>query len=166
MPFPEPSPRLTTGRTGSYKFLVIAATIMSLAGYILLVIFWKGNTNIWESLYIAPGGFGTGLFFAAVFVGLAASVDGSQLATATSVFFLSCNIGAIIGASLASTVLEASLRSQLTKSLQGIPHGGQVCLPTFLVFTSLIKTEIWETDYFHWRRFSNELCPIWITSNP
>ena len=109
---------------------------MSAAGYILLIIFWKGNTNIWESLYIVPGGFGTGLLFSSVFVGLAASVDGTQVATATSVFFLSSNIGAIVGASMASTVLETSLRSQLTKSLQGIPEGGEVCLSCSLILTS------------------------------
>lgn len=133
-------PRLTASRTASYKFLVVAATIISSVGYVLLILFWRGNTNIWESLYITPGGFGTGLLFAAAFVGLAASVDGSQLATATSVYFLSSNIGAIIGVSAASTVLETTVRGQLKKALHGIPDGGQVCLTSF--FTFKLFTEI------------------------
>lgn len=99
----------------------------------LLILTWKGNTNIWESLYITPGGFGSGLLFTSAFVGLAASVDASEVATATSVFFLSSNIGAIVGASLAGTALETCLRSQLSKSLEGIPHSGQVRCRVFLI---------------------------------
>lgn len=124
--------RLTTGRTASYKFLVVAATVICTSSYILMIVFWKGNTNLWESLYITPSGFGSGLLFTSAFVGLAAAVDGSQTATATAVFFLSSNIGAIVGASFAGTALETNLRSQLPKLLQGIPGGDQVRLPSFL----------------------------------
>lgn len=132
------SSRLIIDRTAAYKSLVIAATVMSAAGYLLLIIFWRGNTNIWESFYIAFGGFGTGLLFSSVFVGLAARADESQLATLTTVFFLSSNIGAIIGASLASSVLEVSLRHQLIHSLQGIPDRGKVGLSSLHISNTSI----------------------------
>lgn len=142
--------------------MVIAATVIASASYVLLIVFWKGNTNIWESLYITPGGFGSGLLFASAFVGLTASVDGSQVATATAVFFLSSNIGAIVGASLAGTALETSLRSQLTKTLQGIPDGGQVCLsiPHIFEIRTGNKTKVWETDYFHWQILKKALSDL------
>ena len=140
--------RLTTGRTASYKFLVVAATVICTSSCILLIVFWKGNTNIWESLYITPSGFGTGLLFTSTFVGLAAAVDGSQMATATAVYFLSGNIGAIVGASFAATALETTLRSQLPKSLQGIPGGGQVRLPNFSRFEAINGTKVLGTDSF------------------
>lgn len=112
---------------------------MSAAGYLMLTTFWRGNTNIWESFYIAINGFGTGLLFSSVFVGLAARADESQIATLTTVFYLSSNLGSIIGASLASSVLEVSLRHKLIHSLQGIPDQGKVSLSSLHNSETLMK---------------------------
>ena len=42
-------------RTGRYKFLAVLAAISSAVCYVLLILRWHGKTNVWESLYIAPG---------------------------------------------------------------------------------------------------------------
>jgi hypothetical protein len=42
-------------RTGRYKAVILGSSILASVGYILLVIRWCGDTNWWESMYIAPG---------------------------------------------------------------------------------------------------------------
>ena len=115
-------------RTASYKALTVAGTVSASAAYVLLILFWRGKTNIWESLYIGPGGFGTGIVLATTFVGLAAGVKTSEMAIASTGLYLSVNIGCLVGASLASTVLRTSLRDGLCKGLHGIAHRESVGL--------------------------------------
>jgi hypothetical protein len=88
--------------------------------YALLLLFWHGETNLWESLYITPGGFGSGIVLATTFVALAAGTDDSKMAIASTGLYLSANIGSLVGASLASTVLQTSLRKALKEDLKGI----------------------------------------------
>lgn len=93
-----------------------------MVGYVFLTIFWHGHTNLWESLYIAPGAFGTGVIASSLFVYLAAGVDDSQMAIASTGLYLGQNIGALLGLSLASNVLFNVLRSGLEKRLDGFPN--------------------------------------------
>ncbi len=90
-------------------------------GYLLLIATWHGHTNVWESLYIAPGGFGTGVVGAVMFVCMAAGIDESQMAIASTGIYLSSNIGSLVGASLASNVLQTVLRTGLETGLQDFP---------------------------------------------
>lgn len=117
-------------RTVSYKLLTIIGTMVASVGYLLLILRWHGDTNIWESLYIMPGGFGTGVMYTTVFISLAAGVDESQMAIATSSFYLSANMGTLLGASLSSTVLQKHLRTELGRALQGFPGRNQVTSPS------------------------------------
>ena len=112
-------PRLSVPRTASYKLLTLIGVLSSFTCYILLVLRWRGNTSFWESLYIGPGGFGTGIVQATTFVGLAAGVDEAQMAIASTGLYLSANIGGLVGISLASKVLQASLRTGLNARLAG-----------------------------------------------
>lgn len=107
-------------RTASYKLLTLAGTLSSSICYLLLIFRWHGNTSIWESLYIGPGGFGTGIVLATTFVALAAGVDEARMAIASTDLYLSMNIGGLIGASLASNVLQASLRTGLDSGLKNV----------------------------------------------
>lgn len=106
-------------RTGSYKALTLVGLIISTIGYIFLSIYWHGHTNLWESLYIAPGAFGTGVIGSSLFVYLAAGVDESQMAIASTGLYLGQSIGALLGVSLASNVLFNVLRSGLERRLDG-----------------------------------------------
>ena len=58
---------------------------------------------------------------ATTFVCLAAGIDESQMAIASTGFYLSANIGGLVGASLASTVLQIGLRKTLDQGLKGFP---------------------------------------------
>lgn len=108
-------------RTASYKSLTIFGLAASSACYLLLILTWRGHTSVWESLYIAPGGFGTGVIMSTTFVCLAAGVGESQMAIASTGLYLSANIGSLIGMSLASSILQTSLRKSLDQGLKDFP---------------------------------------------
>lgn len=126
--FQPPSQRLTSDRTASYKLLTLCGTMFASIGYLLLILRWRGNTSIWESLYIGPGGFGTGVAMATTFVALAAGVDEDQMAIGSTGLYLSANIGGLVGMSLASNILQASLRTGLKSGLRDLPNRQTVCL--------------------------------------
>ena len=128
---PLSSDTLTSHRTASYKALTIAGTMTSSAAYLLLIFFWHGGTSIWESLYIGPGGLGTGIVLATTFISLTAGVDESEMAIASTGLFLSANVGSLIGTSLASNVLRMSLRKGLDKRLRGFADRDSVCLSSW-----------------------------------
>ena len=78
---------------------------------------WQGQINVWESLYIFPASLGIGLLNSSQFIGLSASVEKSQLATTISIFFLSQQIGMMIGASASSALLRKTFRNALLDKL-------------------------------------------------
>ncbi|CAF9927241.1 MAG: hypothetical protein HETSPECPRED_006524 [Heterodermia speciosa] len=113
-------------RTASYKLLTLLGAISQIVSYILLILRWRGNTSVWESLYIAPGGLGSGIMNSAVFIALAAGVDETQMAISSTGYYLAGNIGALIGASVASNILVATLKSGLENALRGVEGGDEV----------------------------------------
>lgn len=152
-------------------------------GYLLLILRWDGNTSIWESLYIGPGGFGTGIILATTFVALAAGVDEAQMAIASTGLYLSANIGGLVGTSLASGVLQATLRTGLDTELKEFQDRQTVCpsnisgfelhtdhplLMEFLLCRLLIKScQIWNMSR-DWMAISEMLlstptCKVLIT---
>jgi hypothetical protein len=131
---------LMSPRTAAYKALTIAGTISSSVAYALLIMLWHGKTNIWESLYIGPGGLGTGIVLATTFVSLAAGVAESEIAISSTGLYLSTNIGCLVGASLASTVLQTSLRNELGERLKGFPNRDSVRLfQASAIYTCMIE---------------------------
>ena len=102
-----------------------------------MILRWRGDTSVWESLYIAPGGFGTGIILATTFVALAAGVEDAQMAIAGTGLYLSANIGGLVGTSLASNVLQATLRTGLDTGLKDIQDRQSVCLDNLSAFTIL-----------------------------
>ena len=120
--------RLSVCRTGAYRLLTLFGTLSAFTCYLLLVLRWRGHTSLWESLYIGPGGFGSGIIYSTTFVALTAGVDETQMAIAGTGLYLSANIGSLVGASLASKIMQASLRTGLNAGLKDFPDGQLVCL--------------------------------------
>lgn len=107
-----------------------------------MILRWRGDTSIWESLYIAPGGFGTGIILATTFVALAAGVDDAQMAIAGTGIYLSVNIGGLVGTSLASNVLHTTLETGLYTGLKDIPNRQTVCLNNLSAFKILADNDL------------------------
>ncbi|KAG7136145.1 Vacuolar membrane amino acid uptake transporter fnx2 like protein [Verticillium longisporum] len=104
-------------RTGRYKRLTVLATICSSAAYVLLVLRWHGHTNLWESLYIVPGGFGQGVAISAVFVSVQAAVDARHKAAAISGLYLCTTVGMIVGLATVSAVVMGTMKAALDARL-------------------------------------------------
>jgi predicted MFS family arabinose efflux permease len=94
--------------------------------FTLLLTTWHGHTPVWQALFVFFGGFGTGIAGSAVFVDLAASVNDSEMAIASSGLYLSSNIGVVAGVTSASAVFSGSLKLKLDESLENWPHGHKV----------------------------------------
>ena len=79
-----------TTRTGRYTRLATLSVLISSLGYLLLLLRWHGHTNWLESLYIIPGGFGTGMAQSALFISLQAVIaDPAHMSPAVSFMYLS-----------------------------------------------------------------------------
>ncbi|QKX53239.1 uncharacterized protein TRUGW13939_00315 [Talaromyces rugulosus] len=106
-------------RFGRYKWLLIIATVLSSACYLLLAFRWTGRINMWESLYIIPGGLGNGLVQAAGFIALTSGVVKADMAVASSGYYLSSNIGTVLGIAATNAIFQTSLRHGLERQLEG-----------------------------------------------
>jgi predicted MFS family arabinose efflux permease len=103
--------------------------------FTLLLITWNGKTPVWQTLFVFLGGFGTGSMNSALFVDLAASVDESEIAIASSALYLSLNIGSVFGVTAASAVFGTSLKTKLAELLSSWPNGQEVGSPLILNYT-------------------------------
>jgi hypothetical protein len=112
--------------SGRYKIPAIAASVSGCLCFSLLLATWRGNTQAWQSIFIFPGGLATGIAHASLFVALASSIEEKDMAIAGSGLYLSGNIGAVTGLSLASAVFTGALRHDLAAALSGFPEGKRI----------------------------------------
>ncbi|KAH7333148.1 hypothetical protein BKA65DRAFT_403537, partial [Rhexocercosporidium sp. MPI-PUGE-AT-0058] len=115
-----------TKTTGKFKTLLIIATTSSSLSYMLLALRWNNNISFWESLYIIPGGFGNGLVQSAAFVALTAKIANDDMAMACSSFYMSANIGTVVGLASTNAVLQGTLRYGLNKGLMGYNNSNKI----------------------------------------
>lgn len=94
--------------------------------FTLLLTTWHGHTPVWQALFVFFGGFATGIAGSAVFVGLAASVEESEMAIASSGLYLSSNVGSVAGVTASSAIFSNSLKSKLDELLASWPQGHKV----------------------------------------
>ncbi|KAI2640355.1 MFS general substrate transporter [Hypomontagnella submonticulosa] len=107
-------------RTGYFKAPLVFAGVISFVCYGLLILRWKGETNWAESLYIFPGGFGTGISLNAVFVALQAAINPMDKAVAASGLYLSIPVGSILGMAACNAVMQAIMPVELASRLRDL----------------------------------------------
>ncbi len=90
--------------TGRYKRLLFLSSLSSSLTYLLLYLFWEGNTSWPESLEIIPGGFGMGVAGSATFIALQGSVGREEMAIATGALYLFGGVGNMVGVAGASAI--------------------------------------------------------------
>lgn len=113
-------------RYGRTKWILISSALSAALSYTLLVLFWRGDTPAWQSMFVFPAGFATAFAHSVVFVVVAISVKDKELAVAASGLYLSGSVGAVAGLSAASAFFQAYLRSALKTALSGFPNGLEV----------------------------------------
>jgi hypothetical protein len=104
-------------RSGRYKALGVYATLASCLSYLLLMLRWHGNTNWWESLYITPGGFGSGVAQSVFFIALQVVVDPAHMAPAVAMMYLSSTVATMVGIVSEHAVMQQFLASSLSRRL-------------------------------------------------
>ena len=117
---------LTIRRSGRYKLPIVLSGGLSAIAYTLLIVRWRGHTNVWESLYVFPGGLGTGIAYSAVFIALAASVTKEEIAIAGTGLYTSGGIGSVIGISVSGTIFRWWTKRGLENALKGVENGVEV----------------------------------------
>jgi hypothetical protein len=108
---------LTAPRTGTYKKLLVLATTISSSAYLLLLLRWHGDTNVWKSLYILPGGFGMGMVMSGIFVAVQAASGPENKAPALGGIWLTMSIGSMLGMAAVSAVTIETMKSALEVQL-------------------------------------------------
>jgi hypothetical protein len=104
------------------------AAVVASIGYLLLILRWHGQTNIFESMYITLSGFGTGVALSTTFIGLTAGVEPSDIAIAATGLYQAQNIGMVTGLSITGAVIQGTLRPMLGRGLRGFKHRRTVSL--------------------------------------
>ncbi|KAH7160402.1 major facilitator superfamily domain-containing protein [Dactylonectria estremocensis] len=97
-------------RTGRYRNLILASSLFSMTSYSLMLFRWQGQTGWLESLYVVPGGVGTGIAQSAVFIALQAAIDPADRAVAASGMYLTGTIGCVVGLAASSSSTQVVLR--------------------------------------------------------
>ncbi|KAK6337850.1 hypothetical protein TWF696_001328 [Orbilia brochopaga] len=108
-------------RTGRYKCYLLIAISISTVALLLITLRWRGHTNIFETAYIFPAGFGIGMINTVAFIALSASVKSEDQAMATSGFYLCDNLGFVTIGSLGNAVLQLALDMRLHAKLVDVP---------------------------------------------
>ncbi|KAK3324412.1 major facilitator superfamily domain-containing protein [Cercophora scortea] len=112
--------------TGLYRCLTVVSIVVSNLSFLTIFLRWRGATGWAETTYGFPIGLGFGVSLSAAFIGLAAGIDSSELACSTSGFYLSLNLGSLIGVSGASLLIGAFVEHTLQKRLQDMPDAAKI----------------------------------------
>ncbi|KAI1105473.1 MFS general substrate transporter [Jackrogersella minutella] len=127
-------------RTGYFKAPLVFAGAFSFICYGLMILRWKGETNWAESLYIFPGGFGTGISQNAVFIALQAAINPMDKAVATSGLYLSSPIGSILGMAACNALMQTMMPVDLASRLKNLGIEG-------IEAEKIIKQAVARVDY-------------------
>ncbi|KAE8139013.1 major facilitator superfamily domain-containing protein [Aspergillus pseudotamarii] len=106
-------------RTGRYKALLVIGGLVAAITHVLMLIRWNGHTNFGESLYIIPGGIGTGIASASAFVAMTALLEPQDMAMATGGYMLIVSFAMTTGITMTNTVLGLGFKHQLEQNLHG-----------------------------------------------
>lgn len=72
------------------------------------------------------GGFATGIAHSAIFIGITSNVENTDIAVASSGFYLSNNLGGVMGICASSSIFQVSLQHALAKALKGYENAEKV----------------------------------------
>ncbi|KAJ5248600.1 hypothetical protein N7468_000051 [Penicillium chermesinum] len=106
-------------KTGSYRTLLVLAGLIASVTYVLLYFRWNGHTGFWESLYIIPGGMGTGMASASAFIAMTAALAPGEVAMATAGYMLLLSFAMTAGVTSSNAVLGLEFQRQLRENLHG-----------------------------------------------
>jgi hypothetical protein len=129
-------------RTIKYRKVSLIAIAGSLGSQLLMILRWANGIQGVEVYYCFPWAMGTGLLLSAQFLALTICSPEEQMASATAVYYLSQQVGLIVGTSVSTAALQQFFRIRLQFGLADIPvsHKDEVPLTFILSFFRDILT--------------------------
>ncbi|KAJ5780601.1 MFS general substrate transporter [Penicillium paradoxum] len=108
-------------KTIQYQKLSLVAIAGSVLSQLLMVLRWANGIQGIEVYYCFPWAMGSGLLLSAQFIALTICAPEDQMASATAVYYLSQQVGQIIGTSVSTAALQGLFRLRLDIGLGDIP---------------------------------------------
>lgn len=106
--------------------MTIVSIFVSNSSFLAIFLRWRGAAGWLETLYGFPIGVGFGVSLSAAFIGLTSSVEASKVAVSTSGFYLSLNLGSLMGVSSASLLISSFVKHTLHQRLRGLPDADKM----------------------------------------
>ncbi|KAJ5494844.1 Major facilitator superfamily domain general substrate transporter [Penicillium fimorum] len=123
-------------RTGQFKMLLVVAGLVAGISYFLLYLRWGGHSGFGESLFILPGGLGTGIASASSFIAMSTMLPGEEIAMATAGYMLIVGFSVTAGVTTSNSVLGMEFQRQLKLNLHG--HGSEKVIQRAMADTNYI----------------------------
>ncbi|KAJ5637948.1 hypothetical protein N7490_007827 [Penicillium lividum] len=89
---------------------------------ILIMLRWPRGFHNWELAYLAIEGFGTWMFSSTLFVAVSVSVSKDKAASAITIYYLSQQLGIMVGTATTAAVTRSVFQGQLLKKLAMEPN--------------------------------------------
>ncbi|KAH8177767.1 major facilitator superfamily protein [Sarocladium implicatum] len=99
--------------TRHHGLILVGTGFLGVASYTLIFFLWDGDTSFWESSVIIGGGLATGIAQSVSFVTMASHLDRTEVAMATSGFFLVSSLGTVTSVATSNVLLQAFFGKRL-----------------------------------------------------
>ncbi|KAL4864077.1 hypothetical protein BDV12DRAFT_17020 [Aspergillus spectabilis] len=106
--------------TKRFKSMCLAALLLTLTFYFLIFLQYRHGFRPWEGIYLLGVGFAQGILFPSLFVGMTASAPEGTLSMCISTYYLSQQLGLIIGPACGAALTQKLFTESLWRGLDGI----------------------------------------------
>ncbi|KAE8391853.1 major facilitator superfamily domain-containing protein [Aspergillus alliaceus] len=107
-------------RTKRYKTMTIVSLGSTVLLSILIYIRYRDGCFTWELFYLFPSGVANGVLFSTQFIGMSLTVPKERLATSIGIYYLSQQLGFIVGPAASVAVVQRLFASRVSDGLEGL----------------------------------------------
>jgi MFS family permease len=100
--------------------MCLAASLLTLIFYFLIFFQYRHGFRPWKGIYLVGVGFAPGILFPALFVGMSASAPEGTLSVCISTYYLSQQLGMIIGPACGAALTQKLFTENLWRGLDGV----------------------------------------------
>lgn len=111
--------------TRRYKNMTIISICVLVLSYFLIFLTWRDRCT-WQSIILLQVGVAQGFLFSSIFVGMSQSSPKEFSAICVGTYFLSQQLGIIIGPTCGLALIQWLFQVNLTNKMGDIPHKPQV----------------------------------------
>ncbi|KAL2837250.1 major facilitator superfamily domain-containing protein [Aspergillus pseudoustus] len=108
------------------KSLTLITTLLLITIYTSVTFHWRHGFAPWHTVYLAGMGIGSGVLFPALFVGVTASAPEGMLSVCIGTYYISQQLGLIIGPAVGATIQQRVFEDGLWRELGDLDGKGQV----------------------------------------